>query len=184
MITIKRVTEFSELEGIKKLQQENLKSNLSAAESEAEGFVTAQYTMDFLMKMHEAGPSIIAKDEDQVIGYALVANPSIRQHHDLLADLFNTIDYTDYQGTLLKEAKYVVVGQLCVSKSYRGIGLVQQMYQHYRESLQEEFEFCITDIAQDNPRSLKAHIKTGFQVINTLDFGSIKWDIVLWKWRS
>jgi ribosomal protein S18 acetylase RimI-like enzyme len=184
MIRIKRVTEFAELEGIKKLQRENLKSSLSVAESEAEGFVTAQYTMDFLMKMHEAGPSIIAKDDDQVIGYALVAVPSIRHHHELLADLFNTIDHTDYQGILLKEAKYVVVGQLCVSKKYRGIGLVQQMYQYYRESLQEEFEYCITDIAQDNPRSLKAHIKSGFRDINSLDYGGLKWDIVLWDWRS
>ena len=184
MITIKRVTETAELEGIKLLQQENLKTNLTGEEILAEGFVTAEYSLDFLKIMHEAGPSIIAKDDELVIGYALVADKLIRHHHDLLADLFNTIDNTLYKGKLLKDTKYVVVGQLCVSKQYRGMGLVQQMYDHYRNCLSGQFDCCITDIAQGNPRSLKAHIKAGFQVISTLNFGGVKWDIVLWDWKN
>ncbi len=184
MITIKRVTEFAELEGIRNLQKENLKPNLTEAEINSEGFVTAEYSLDFLKIMHEAGPSIIAKDGELVVGYALVADTSICQHHELLADLLNTINNTVYQGKLLKEARYVIVGQLCVSKLYRGMGLVQQMYQYYKECLSGQFDCCITDIVQDNQRSLKAHIKAGFQVISTLDYGGVKWDIVLWEWRS
>jgi hypothetical protein len=41
MITIKRVPEFAEPEGIRNLQKENLKTNLTEAEFNAEGFVTA-----------------------------------------------------------------------------------------------------------------------------------------------
>jgi len=44
MITITRVTTHTELEGIKKLQEENLKKNLGDQEAETEGFVTAEYT--------------------------------------------------------------------------------------------------------------------------------------------
>ena len=133
MIIIKRVTEFSELEGIKSLQEENLKKNLPADEAETEGFVTAEYTIEFLKTLHEAGPSIIAKDNDTVVGYALVADKSIRYQHELLSDLFNCIDQITYRGLLLKKVNYVVVGQLCVAKNYRGLGLVQQMYQHFAD---------------------------------------------------
>jgi L-amino acid N-acyltransferase YncA len=38
-------------------------------------------------------------------------------------------------------------------------------------------------VAKDNPRSLKAHQKKGFQVIDSLSYGGIGWDIVLWDWN-
>lgn len=72
MIEIKTVTDFTELAGIQKLQQENLKKQLDKEEAASEGFVTAEYFLAFLESMHRAGPSIIAKDGDAVVGYALV----------------------------------------------------------------------------------------------------------------
>ena len=184
MVTIKRVTDFAELNGIKKLQEDNLKKNLTDSEAESEGFVTAEYSMEFLEMLHQGSPSIIAKDGNQVVGYALVAVKSIREHHDLLSDLFNGIDKIKYNRQLLKDCNYVVVGQLCVARNYRGQGLVQQMYQYFRSSLSGEFDFCITDVAETNPRSLKAHIKTGFQVVATLSYGGLGWSIVLWDWKE
>lgn len=183
MITIKRVTAAAELQGILQLQRENLKKNVSAGEADSEGFVTAEYTLAFLEAMHQAGPSVIAKDGERVIGYALVAVKSVGKDHDLLADLFDTIDQKIYKGIPLKDARYVVVGQLCVAKGYRGMGLAQQLYRHFREALSGEFDYCLTDIAQANPRSLKAHLKTGFQVLDILTYGGVVWDIVLWDWR-
>ena len=184
MITIKLVTEQSELEGIKKLQHENLKKNLGDEEARVEGFVTAEYTMEFLERMHYEKPSVIAKDGDQVVGYALTAVKAIRFEHELLGDLFDTIDKTRYHDRLLKDSGYVVVGQLCVSKNYRGLGLVKQMYQHFRKTLSPDFDYCITDVAKDNPRSLKAHLKSGFRIVDTLQYGGLEWDIVLWDWTS
>lgn len=72
MIEIKTVTDFTELAGIQKLQQENLKKQLDKEEAASEGFVTAEYSLAFLESMYRAGPSIIAKDGDTVVGYALV----------------------------------------------------------------------------------------------------------------
>jgi ribosomal protein S18 acetylase RimI-like enzyme len=184
MITIKAVTEHSELEGIKKLQEENLMKNLSDREAEKEGFVTAEYTMEFLEKMHDECPSVIAKDGDLVIGYVLAAVKAIRHQHELLEDLFDSIDKIHYRNKPLKDANYVVVGQLCVSKNYRGIGLVQQLYQNYKNYLSPAFDFCLTDVAKNNPRSLKAHLKSGFIVIAELQYNGSGWDIVLWNWKS
>jgi hypothetical protein len=182
MIVIKRVSDITELEGIRKLQEDNLKKNLTESDAETQGFVTAEYSIAFLETLHKASPSIIAKDRDLVIGFALVAPKSIRHQHDLLADLFNGIDKIIYKNESLKNTRYVVVGQLCVAKDYRGIGLVQQMYQQFKSSLIREYDYCITDVAENNPRSLKAHLKTGFQVVDTLIYGDLGWNIVLWDW--
>jgi hypothetical protein len=77
-----------------------------------------------------------------------------------------------------------VVGQLCVAKEYRGQDLVQKLYGYFRDCLSKEFTYLVTDIAQANTRSLKAHQKRGFQVINELMYGGVKWDIVLWDWNT
>jgi hypothetical protein len=183
MIIIKKVSEQSELKAIRILQQNNLTRNLAPAEAAAQGFVTAEYSLDFLEKMHNQYPSIIAKEDKQVAGYILAATKSIRFEHDLLADLFNVIDETKYKNQSLKDARYVIAGQVCVAKNYRGLGLVQRMYQEFRNSLSKDFDYCLTDVADDNPRSLKAHLKSGFRIIDTLTYGGLNWQIILWDWR-
>jgi ribosomal protein S18 acetylase RimI-like enzyme len=184
MVCLKRVTAQIELVGIQQLQQENLRKNIDVNEAASQGFLTAEYSLGFLQQMHEAGASIIAKDGDRVIGYALVAVGEIRNDHLLLADLFNTIDKTIFDHKPLENSQYVVVGQLCVSKDYRGQGLVQALYEHFRECLSKQYQYCITDVAQENARSLKAHKNTGFQVIDSLSYAGIGWDIVLWDWNK
>jgi ribosomal protein S18 acetylase RimI-like enzyme len=79
---------------------------------------------------------------------------------------------------------YAIVAQLCVSKEYRGQDLVQKLYGGFRDHYANQYTYCITDVAQANQRSLKAHQKRGFQVIDTLDYGGIGWNIVLWDWQN
>ncbi len=183
-ITIRRVSTLQEIIGIKDLQALNLKKNLSAEDALTQGFLTAEYTLEYLQAMHDASPSIIAKDGNQIVGYALVATKSVRNGHDLMADLFNVIDTKYYNGKPLKEVNYVVVGQLCVALGYRGQGLVKLMYDYYRDCYASTYEYLITDVAQANTRSLNAHKKSGFIVIDTLEYGGVGWDIVLWDWRN
>jgi ribosomal protein S18 acetylase RimI-like enzyme len=183
MITIGRVTKVSEIENIRILQNQNLRENISTLEAKEQGFLTASYTIDFLTVMHQKEPAIIAKDGDNVVGYALVAVQSIRKEHDLIDELFSAIDAISFNGMPMVSANYVVVGQLCVAKDYRGLGLVQKMYNHFRECLKDTYAYCATDVAQANVRSLKAHKKTGFQVAGTLTYADIPWDIVVWDWR-
>jgi ribosomal protein S18 acetylase RimI-like enzyme len=182
MIAIKQVTDFSELEGIRNLQEANLKRNLTDEEAALEGFVTAEYTIEFLARLHSLVPSVLAKEEEQVVGYALAASTDIRNEHDLLGDLMNNIDHITYKDHLLKDSRYIVVGQLCVARDYRGLGLVHRMYDHFKSCLSKEYDYCITDVAADNPRSRKAHLKSGFRIIDTLRYGGVSWDIVLWDW--
>lgn len=182
-IEITTATNLKDLQGIKLLQDKNLKTAVSPEEASSQGFLTAEYDLTFLEAMNEASPSIIAKDGDQVVGYALATTKTIGLQHDLLTDLLNTIDRTTYRSQLLKLSNYIVIGQLCVAKGYRGIGLSNKLYQKFRATYSGTFDYGITDVAEDNPGSLAAHLKAGFKVIDTLRYSGIRWHIVLWDWN-
>jgi len=179
MVQIKLVSSDDEILQIKELQTQNLRKYISDEEAASEGFLTASYTIEYLKVMNASFPSVIAKDGDTVVGYAMITTHAVREGHDLIKDLFNNIDRCTYSGTLLKNAKYVVVGQLCVGKNYRGQNLVKRMYDFFADAVKVQYDFMVTDVDCDNQRSLKAHAKAGFEVIDSLVYGGKKWDIVI-----
>jgi hypothetical protein len=91
-LEVTRVSSPGELIGIRDLQALNLKQNITAEEAIDQGFLTAVYTIDYLQEMNSASPSIIAKDNDKVVGYALVVTKESRKGHDLIDSLFDAID--------------------------------------------------------------------------------------------
>lgn len=182
---IKRVSNLIELEGIKKLQTANQKSVLSEEERSREGFVTAVYSLDLLRQMHHSCPSVICVDDHQnVIGYALVTTKEIRKEHLLLENLFTTIDSQVYKGQPLQNSHYVVVGQLCVAKNFRGKGIAQKMYSFFKEELSENYEYCVTDVDETNLKSFKTHLKVGFEVLHKFHYDDSQWNLVLWDWSN
>ncbi|MFM6938841.1 MAG: GNAT family N-acetyltransferase [Aquirufa sp.] len=182
MVQIQLAKTSEELIEVIALQQANLRKNISKNEAETQGFLMAEYDLDFLEMLHKNSPGILAKDGEKVVGYSLVALPETAGHHPLLADLVENIERCLYNGKPV--TNYAIVAQLCVSKDYRGQDLVQKLYGGFQEHYASRFDFCVTDVAQANARSLKAHQKRGFQVIDTLSYGGIGWDIVLWDWNK
>ena len=182
MITLQLVTTEQEMEGVLALQQANLRKNITQEEAESQGFLMAEYDLAFLALLHKASPGIIAKDGKKVVGYSLVALPETARHHELLADHVENIERCIFDGKPVEN--YAIVAQLCVSKEYRGQDLVQKLYGGFRDNYADQYTYCVTDVAQANHRSLKAHQKRGFQIIDTLDYGGIGWDIVLWDWNK
>lgn len=185
-IEITRVASEQDLNGILTLQQKNLRKNISPETAQQQGFVTAEHSFELIKKLNENEKSIIAKDGDTVVGYALVMLPDFKGQMSVFDGLFETLDHLLYEAKPITTYKYVVVGQLCVGDGYRGVGLVNMLYNFYRESLENTFEICVTDISSKNERSRKAHEKAGFQVIQSFhdDFTDEQWDIVLWDWRK
>lgn len=179
-VTVCRVSTRDELLMIKELQEANLGKNISAEEREKEGFVTAEYSVEFLELMDRYSHSVIAKNSDGVVvGYALVATRDIYGRHDLLTNLFDEVFPLPYKGKTLRDVNFVLVGQLCVAQGYRGIGLVQRMYAFYQSELKAEgYECAVTDVAESNPRSLKAHKKSGFDTLQTFVYEGTVWHIV------
>lgn len=184
MVVITQVQTQKELNDLKALQNANLRKLIGEEEAMKEGFVTSEYSIELLGKMHQAHASIIAKEDEEVVGYVIVTDKSVLGEHEEIDHLFHTVDQMTFNGQQLKDVSYILVGQLCVGKSHRGQGLVQAMYNYYKEQFSQQYQYLVTDISQANPRSIKAHKKSGFETIGVIEQVGTGWDIVLWDWRK
>lgn len=183
MVVVKLVESDDELAGILSLQARNLKRNLTKEEIEHEGFVTAEYNMEIMKRMHEVRASVIAKDGNEVVGYLIATTKAIKPHHGLLSEFFDQLDQIEYNGKSLKEVDYMLGGQVCVAKGYRGKGLFVEMHNFYRDAMKADFPYCITDIDFANVGSLRAHEKVGFKELKVVHYWGVTWKIVIWDWN-
>ena len=74
------------------------------------------------------------------------------------------------------------MGQICIHKNYRGQGLFDALYQKHRTLHETEFDCLITSISTRNHRSLRAHERVGFKILNTYKETTEEWVTVVWDW--
>ena len=184
MLSAKLVATDQEIDQIVALSKANLVTNLSADAKAKEGFVTWVYTPESLKAIHTVIPSVIVKDGDTLAGYALSLSPACVDVYPPMASTHNMISTLVYKGRPLGQQKVYYCGQICVAEAYRGQGVVNLLYQFHREHFGPKFDLLATEISTANPRSLKAHQKTGFELIATHRDEVDQWDIVLWDWKK
>jgi ribosomal protein S18 acetylase RimI-like enzyme len=170
------VSSDEDLQQILDLQAKNLPKNISQEEAQSEGFVTIEHDFDLLKRMNSPHPHIVARDArtTQVIGYALVMLPTFRTDIPFAAPMVDQIEQVVYQGQRLDSSSnnkkdnkdmFVVVGQLCVDKAFRGLGVSSAMYREYQRRMEPHFHNVVTVVSSRNDRSMRAHEKVGFQVV-------------------
>jgi len=185
MITYTTSTSQLDLQGILRLQKGNLKNKLSANEIKNQGFVTVEHTLELLNKLNKHEKHIIAKDGAMVVGYVLAMTKASRYDVPILVPMFDVFDEVRYEGKLISAYNYLVVGQVCVDKSYRGQGIFDDCYLAYKRHYADTYDFAITEIVATNLRSLHAHKRIGFEEIHSyLDSTKTEWKVVIWDWKS
>ncbi len=172
-----------DLQQILNLQAFNLPAHISESEKKSEGFVTIHHDLNILSAMNEPYPHVVARVENQIIGYTLVMLRKFANDIPYLLPMFNIIDQQVYQGRQLRETPYFVMGQVCIAKDFRGQGLFLGLYQKLKEQMAPHFDMVITEVSINNPRSIRAHEKVGFKNIKeyATDDGE-QWVILLWDW--
>jgi hypothetical protein len=177
------VTNTGELAQILSLQEQNLSANISKDEMNSQGFVTLRHDLQTLQQMHALSPSVIIKDEDEIVGYALTMLPECRILVPDLEPMFDLLDGLTWNSRQLSTVRFYVMGQICISKAYRGQGMVQLLYQHHKKIYQPQFDLLVTEISIRNPRSLRAHEKIGFKTIHAYRDRLDEWAVVAWDWN-
>lgn len=148
-----------------------------------EGFVTVSHTLDQLKRLQDIEAHIVAKDKDRVIAYTLTMTRQSTDVVPTLAPMFAEFDRIRYKGDLISSFEYVVVGQACVDKAYRGQGVLDRLYLKYKNRLCGRYDFAITEIAVANARSYAAHKRIGFvELARYTAPDGIEWCIVVWPW--
>jgi ribosomal protein S18 acetylase RimI-like enzyme len=182
MLVAKTVTTKEELSQILQLQQLYLGGANSITEEKEQGFVTVHHTLEKLQQLHQLAPSIIVKDNNQVIAYALVM---LNEAGSLIPELFSMFELfktLSWKEKELEQYNYYVMGQVCVHKAYRGQGVFEMLYQKHKEIMRPQYDFVVTEIATRNTRSIRAHEKVGFQLLHRFKDDKEEWDVVLWDW--
>lgn len=178
------VTSQKELEQIQELNHQNLKTNLSAEEQMQEGFVSWTYPLKLLDEMNRLAPSIIVKQGDEVVGYALVTLVEASAFHEDLKLMLASISTVQYRGKPLAQYRFYLMGQICIKKGFRGKGVFHLLYQEHKKAYSKEYELLVTEISAKNIRSLKAHEKLGFETIHRYAIDEEVWIVVAWNWLS
>lgn len=185
MIDYTIATSEKDLIGILSLQAKNLIKSLSKSEAETQGFVTVEHSYSLLKQLNDTERHIIAKEHDKVIGYVLSMTKNSRSEIPMLYPMFKIFDQTVYNGQTISERDYIIVGQVCVDKDFRGKGIFDKCYNSFKHFHKDKYDFAITEIAEANLRSLNAHKRIGFTELTSYnDSNNINWIVVIWDWKN
>lgn len=166
-IEIDLVEGDGELEQILELQRRNLAIS-------KDGFVTVKHTLDILRAFHEAMPSVVARHQGNVLGYALSMPREARALVPILEPMFKRLDSL----AVLAAQRWYVMGQVCVDQAWRGCGLFDKLYSEHRKRYSGRFDWLVTEIAIRNPRSRKAHARVGFVEMDHYCDDKDEWSVV------
>jgi GNAT superfamily N-acetyltransferase len=172
----------TELEQILQLQHENLQQHIDADEIISQGFVTLRHDLKTLQQMHDLAPSVVIKDDGKVVAYALTMLRECRRLIPDLESMFASLDQVYWKEKPLNDHYFYVMGQVCVAKQYRGLGLFDELFRHHKKIYQPRFDLFITEIATRNLRSIRAHERVGFKTIHTHTDELDEWIVVAWDW--
>ena len=175
MLSAGPVADERELRRILALQQANLSRRLSPEEIASQGFVTVEHTLEILKSMHALEPSMVAREGDALAGYALVMPPACRPWIPVLGPMFGRLEK-------LGLSRFYVMGQVCVAREWRGRGVFDLLFQAHRNHLRAKYDLCVTEIAVRNTRSMRAHQRVGFRIIDRYRDDTDDWAIVAWDW--
>ena len=162
------VSSPEEVRQILDLQKINLAASLSAETMASQGFVTVQHVPAVLQRMNDAAPAVIAKDGDSVVGYALVMPREFAPEVPILLPMFEMLDNLSWKNKPLRDnPRWFVMGQICVAEGYRGKGIFDGLYLKMKEVYRPQYDFTVTEVAERNTRSMRAHERVGFQTLHT-----------------
>ena len=105
------------------------------------------------------------------------------QQNKLLNHLINEFDSQIYNDNKLSDENYIVVGQLCLDKEYRGMGYVEKMYSLFRKTYISH-SYCLTAVDLKNKRSSAIHKKCGFVRIGQLMLDKNPGEIIFWDLKN
>ncbi len=171
-----RVRGDLELQQILDLQRRNLVRNLDAPSVAAQGFVTVEHTLDVLRRMHDLEPSIVARAGASLAGYALVMPVACRPFVPALEPMFQRLEKLG--------RRFYVMGQICIDRPWRGRGVFDALYQAHRELLRDRYDLVVTEVSARNPRSLRAHLRVGFQELERYRDATDEWVLIGWDWSA
>lgn len=141
-------------------------------EDKKDGFVTTPFTKEELTKLitKEKGLFIALKD-GKVVAYVMAASWEFWSTWDMFAFMIKDLDNLEYKGEKLSVKNSYQYGPICIDKSVRGSGVLEQIFYFALKQMSKRYPILITFVNKQNPRSFEAHKrKLGLDVIQEFEY--------------
>lgn len=162
-----KLANLNDLEGIVKLQAANQKSK--------GGTLSGELDASQIEEMMKDMPQIVALVNDEIVGFLLTTSQAVHKKRNVpIVDAM----FKSYPGNLYS----YIYGPVCVSKTQRGNGLAQLMFQELL--VQKPNREGILFIQNDNEASLRAHEKMGIKKVGNFNFNDKNFTVYAYLFSS
>ena len=141
-------------------------------EDKKDGFVTTPFTKEQLTKLinEEQGLFVTLKD-DKVVAYVMAASWGFWSAWPMFAYMIKDLPNLEYIGQKLSIENSYQYGPVCVDKSVRSSGALEEIFEFARNEMSKRYPILVTFINKINPRSYEAHTrKIGLEVIKEFEY--------------
>ncbi|MFA6138605.1 MAG: GNAT family acetyltransferase [Sulfurimonas sp.] len=143
-------------------------------EDRRDGFVTTAFTKEQLTELIEKEQGLfIALKDDEVVAYVMSASWQFWSRWPMFAFMIEGLGALEYLGQQLSVDNSYQYGPICIDKSVRGSGVLEEIFDFAREHMSKRFPILVTFINKINPRSYEAHTrKLGLEVIQEFSYNN------------
>lgn len=164
-----KVADDADIEGARLLLDENFRGTLDTDEMK-DGFISVRFSFDDLKEMANDGITIVARAGDKIAGVLCTQTCDYNLRKvPLGARLIGAMQDKLISGVPIEADKSLVCGPVCISKDFRGQGVLVKLYDALKIAAAGKFTTGLTLVSQANPRSIRAHEKLGFEKIETFE---------------
>jgi len=139
-----------DLVGVYELQVQNHADNLSGSQKK-DGFLSICFNAEQLKEMADDGIMIVALCGVRVVGYLSTQTCQYNLEIPISKVMIETLSHS------IEQDRTLVCGPVCIDSSFRGQGILEQMYAHLARESTGTFTTGITFVSASNPRSIAAH---------------------------
>jgi len=166
----------AELSDIDKVLELHYKYQVNSIleEDKKDGFVTTPFTKEQLTNLINKEQGLfIGIENDQVLAYVMAASWKFWSIWPMFEFMMKDLKNLEYLNQKLDVDNSYQYGPICIDKSVRGSGVLENIFDFAREHMSKRYPILVTFVNKINPRSYEAHTrKLGLEVIQEFEFNN------------
>jgi predicted GNAT family N-acyltransferase len=145
-----------------------------AEEDMADGFVTTPFTKQQMVDLiNKENGLFIATKDGAIVAYVMAASWGFWSSWPLFEFMIKELPDLKYYGQTLNVENSYQYGPVCIDKSVRGTGVLEEIFEFAKHKMSERFPILVTFVNKTNERSFQAHKrKLRLSVIHGFEFNS------------
>ncbi len=169
-----------DLTQIKHLQESSHYRRVSNSEKEKEGFVSVESDIPLLRTINKDIGILVAEVDGKVVGYEMPLGSEQAAQIPLLDPFVERFTKLNYEGQKIGGYRWVIEGQINIDRNYKGQGIAEALHKNFVDLLRGKYDLIVTEISDQNPRSLHVHTKKlGLKIIDEYQAEGRNWYVLL-----